>query len=461
MRRGRPRGDRFDRGDRCPPRGVDPFERFPRSHPFFRKRLYFGLQRRLFLWFGATILVSACVVGATIRFSNDVGAGWRPDRALVFLGQAYADVWNDPIRRSRLSRTAARELDVDVRVKDATGEVLEQTDPIGGTCNHPVSTPVTADDGTPLGTIDVCWDRHRGGSLALPIIVGLIVVWGASGLIARRLTRPIHRLALVADEIGHGQLSSRGRIPRHHRHGEVRVLADALYDMATRIEKQLTDQRALLATVSHELRTPLARIRLLVELARSEKKEEASASLDEVDREIVEIDALVGDLLANSRLDFAAVQPTVLDAAEIAQQAVERTGVDPSKLEVDRPEASGRAAEDLSFRGDPTLVIRAIVNLLENAERHAGGVARFRVHREGDFVVFDVEDEGPGFLPGEETRVFEPFYKNPRNPDANARSTGLGLALVRRIATAHGGEVHAENLAKAGARVGIRFAIVA
>lgn len=168
------------------------------------------------------------------------------------------------------------------------------------------------------------------------------------------------------------------------------------------------------------------------------------------------------DLLANSRLDFAAVQPTVLDAAEIAQQAVERTGVDPSKLVVE----TGASGASLSFRGDPTLATRALVNLLENAERHAGGVARFRVHREGDFVVFDVEDDGPGFLPGEEARVFEPFYKNPRNPSESARSTGLGLALVQRIATAHGGAVHAENRAdrgehgETGARVGIRFAHV-
>lgn len=436
---------------------LDPFARFPRSHPFVRRHLHFGLQRRLFLWFGATIFVSACVVFGLFRFSN-LGAGWKPDRALLFLGQAYADVWSDPVRRARLSHTAARDLDVDVRVKDATGAVLEQT---GGTCNHSTSAPVTADDGAKLGEIDVCWDRHRGGSLALPMLVGLAVVWAAAGLIARRLSRPIHRLALVADEIGHGQLASRRHIPRHHRHGEVRVLADALYDMATRIEKQLADQRALLATVSHELRTPLARVRLLVELARAGAGESAASSLDEVDREIVEIDALVGDLLANSRLDFAAVQPTVLDAAEIAQQAVERTGVDPSKLvvETDAP------AESLSFRGDPTLATRALVNLLENAERHAGGVARFRVHREGDFVVFDVEDDGPGFLPGEEARVFEPFYKNPRNPSASARSTGLGLALVQRIATAHGGEVHAENRAGGGesgpigARVGIRFAL--
>lgn len=434
---------------RCRP-GFDPLRQFPRSHPFIRRHLHFGLQRRLFMWFGATILLSGCVVGMIVRFFGNATPGWQPDRARDFVGHSYAGVWHDPVARVLLSQTIARDFQVDVRVRDTAGAVLEQT---GGECAHVTHVPVVDAGGATLGEVDVCWDRHSPASLLIPIAGGLIVVWAASGFIARKLSRPIHQLALVADEIGHGRLDSRIRIPRHHRQGEIRVLADALHDMAERIEKQLADQRALLATVSHEIRTPLARMRLLVELARgSESEPDATptASLEEVDREIVGIDALVSDLLANSRLDFAAVKPVVLDATEVAKQAVERTGIDPTKLVVDDG--------GLPFLGDPTLVTRAVVNLLENAERHAGGVATFRVHREGAFVVFDVEDDGPGFLPGEEKRVFEPFYKNPRQKGGEALSLGLGLALVRRIALAHGGEVHAENRSSKGARVGLKFA---
>jgi two-component system OmpR family sensor kinase len=447
------------------PRHFDPFRHFPRSHPFFRKYLHFGLQRRLFLWFGATIVLSACVVGGMFRFFGSA-PGWHPDRLRQYFGHVYAEVWNDPAARSALSETVVHDFDVGLRLKDTSGKLLEEH---GAYCDHFTGVPVTNHAGETLGEVDVCWERPHSISLLFPIIGGLIVVWGASGFIARKISRPIHQLALVADEIGRGQLQSRIRIPRSHRQGEIRMLADALHDMATRIEKQLTDQRALLATVSHELRTPLARMRLLIELARGQRDSESGdrnldgtspaspergRNLDEVDREIVGIDALVADLLANSRLDFAAIQPVTLDATEIAKQAIERTSIDPSKLMV---EGDGKP---LSFRGDPTLATRAIVNLLENAERHAGGVALFRVHRDGDFIAFDVEDDGPGFLPGEEARVFEPFYKNPRNPTASAHSMGLGLALVRRIVTAHGGQVYAENRSPSGARVGLKFVLI-
>ena len=74
-------------------------------------------------------------------------------------------------------------------------------------------------------------------------------------------------------------------------------------------------------------------------------------------------------------------------------------------------------------------------------------------------MIFGVEDDGPGFLPGEEKRAFEPFHKNPRQNSGEALSVGLGLALVRRIALAHGGEVHAENRSSKGARVGLKFAM--
>ena len=261
-------------------------------------------------------------------------------------------------------------------MRDASGALLDGTG--GGPCAHAPRSRSSGLRERPWATSGVLTSTRRP-RCSCPSLAAHRV-WAASGFIARRLSRPIHQLALVADEIGHGRLDSRIRIPRHHRQGEIRVLADALHDMAARIEKQLADQRALLATVSHEIRTPLARMRLLIELARgSEDGGDAPParldSLDEMDREIVGIDALVSDLLANSRLDFAAVKPVTLDAAEVAKQAVERAGLDPARLIVE--------GERLPFRGDPTLVARAVANLLENAERHAGSVTTFRVHRRG------------------------------------------------------------------------------
>src|SRR6185436_630488 len=123
--------------------------------------------------------------------------------------------------------------------------------------------------------------------------------------------------------------------------GEAAELAVTMNDMAARIERHLSEQRELLATVSHELRTPLARIRLLTELSRGGAP--TDKTLDDLDREVMEMDALVGDLLASSRMDFAVLSRRPLDAIETAARALERAGADPAALVVER---EAKVAED-------------------------------------------------------------------------------------------------------------------
>jgi len=159
---------------------------------------------------------------------------------------------------------------------------------------------------------------------------------------------------------------------------------------------------------------------------------------------------LVSDLLASSRVDFTALTRTKLDAVQVGATALERASIDLGKLEA--------PAEPAVFEGDATLVARAVSNLLENAKRHAGGVATLRIETRPNAVAFIVEDDGPGFEPGEEGRVFEPFYKRASHGKNGEESVGLGLALVKKIAEAHQGSVFASNRPEGGARVGVEFA---
>ena len=294
---------------------------------------------------------------------------------------------------------------------------------------------------------------HHPWQHALLFVFFIMMLWGASGRIARRLTRPYVELARVAQEIGAGNLATRFSLRRYGRSGEAFLIGVAVNEMAERIEKQIKDQRELLAAVSHEVRTPLARIRMLAELARTEthggKFLVDGKMLDDVDREVVEIDALVGELLASSRLDFAALTTSELDAAEVARLAVERQSLTP-RLEL--------PGEKATFTADPTLIQRALANLLHTAVIHAGGVDALVVTSTRDKVCFEVKDRGPGLPAGEEGKVFASFYR----PDGAARATesslGLGLALVRRIAVAHGGRAFAKARDDGpGASVGIEL----
>ncbi|RKI36746.1 HAMP domain-containing protein [Corallococcus sp. AB004] len=438
----------------CGPELHRRFGRHAQAHARRRRMFHLGrlgsyvqarLRRRLFVMFGLTILVTVLVVSWVMNLTG--GNSWRQetDRIRAFVGHQFAEVWDAPAERDALMRSISDDLDVDVVLTDLSGAVVATG---GSPCSKPDATlPVMRQD-TQLGSLQACYlqTRSRGPWRAvLPLGIAVLVLWTAAGGISFRLARPVDTLVKATQELGEGRLGARASLDRHTT-GEFAVLAESFNDMAARIEKQMADQRELLAAVSHELRTPLARLRVLTELLRDGGGN--PRTLDQVDREVVELDALVGELLASSRLDFGQLTPKALEAGVLAAQALERVGLSATLLQ---PET-----DDVALMADATLLGRALVNLLDNARKHGVGVEALRIQEHGqEHLSFSVEDRGPGLLPGEEKRIFQPFYRKDRGGEAReAGSLGLGLALVQRIAKAHGGETFAENRPTGGARVG-------
>ena len=289
-------------------------------------------------------------------------------------------------------------------------------------------------------------------ALGLALASGAAVLWIASGGIAWAVTRPLAELVLVTRDIGEGKLDRRMRLPPfrgpHAHDGEVAILAEAINTMAERIERQIADQRELLAGVSHELRTPLGHLRVLIDTARERGEPSSEALLDELEREVIELDGLVDQLLAHSRLEFDRVERRSLDPVAVAVRALERVGEDASKLEIE--------TEVERIDADPTLIGRALANLIVNARTHGRGLVSLRVYDEDHALCFCAEDRGPGFADGEAEAVFESFVQG---RDRRGGSLGLGLSLVRRIAEAHGGRAWAINREQGGAQVGFCVAI--
>jgi signal transduction histidine kinase len=410
------------------------------------------LHRRLFAWFGATILLTGIIVATLMIVLSNWWGGPEFIREIQrikhFTGMRFAEVWDSPDKRDALAESISKDLGLGVRLEDTEGRALADFGPTK--CQHEVRIPVMRGDDE-IGRAAVClrsmphspWGAWKA-ALVLMVVGGML--WGASGKIARRLARPLADVARVAHEIGRGKLSSRAGL-HCGMPDEVGVLAVSINDMADRIERQLSDQRVLLAAVSHELRTPLGHLRILIELIRQNGSDEKT--LLELEKEVVEIDALVGELLASSRLDFSALSIKELDAADVGKRALDRAGIPSEKLHV---EANGAA---LMVECDPTLIARALANLIDNAKRHGGGVVALRVKPVSSRVAFEVDDQGSGISEGDQERVFEPFYQSKNGGENGA--LGLGLALVKRIAEAHRGAAYAGARPGGGARIGFEI----
>jgi two-component system, OmpR family, sensor kinase len=362
---------------------------------------------------------------------------WRKDadRLQTFAAGRFEKVWDDASARHELMQAVALAFDVSVQAKDPNGRVV---DSVGAACESGVVTIDVARRERVLGTVQGCFRQDRGlrwTALGATLFAAFLTIWAATAKLTRRLTRPLQDLTRVTREIGEGKLESRVRLNHHHK-GEVGILAESINDMAKRIERQLKDQRELLAGVSHEIRSPLARLRVLSELLQG-----GTPTPDlhaKIEREVVEIDDLVGKLLASSRLDFGALDLQPLCARDVALRALERANLSVELLD--------DTSDGAVVQGDATLLARALGNLLENAQHHAGGVARLSLRVQDDRVYFEVTDGGPGLSAEALNHGFDPFFRGSQDGQTSSRGAlGLGLSLVQRIARAHGGDASIGN----------------
>jgi two-component system OmpR family sensor kinase len=359
-----------------------------------------------------------------------------------FAARQFAERWHDERAREALARDVAQTFGVQITLTGSDGVELFSSD--GERCRGPSHAIDITEDRKLLGRVEACLHgRQRFRPLIGLTVLGSVclVLWTAAALLARRITRPLSLLIETTREIGSGNLSARVRLGRHQG-GELRLLSESVNEMARRIERQIKDQRELLAAVSHEVRSPLARLRLCAEILRADSGN--VKALDSIELEVVELDGLVGQLLASSRLDFETLSKQEVALGDLFRQVLSRHQLASVSLD-DRSE--GAVA-----RVDPTLIARAVDNLLDNAIRHGGKVAGCSLHWSSDApgkLVFEVRDAGPGFSSDVLPNVFEAFYRGPGAPG----SLGLGLALVRRIARAHGGEAWAQNAAEGGGLV--------
>ena len=267
------------------------------------------------------------------------------------------------------------------------------------------------------------------------LVAGVMIVVGAASLwFSRRLAAPLGKLADAARRFGGGTTDARAHLQRDDELGEVGCAFD---DMADRTAALLSSQRQLMADVSHELRTPLARIRVALELA-AEDPAAAKDVLTDVGQDLDEIDQLIGDILTTARLDAetAIARQRVL-VKDLADRAISRFEAKHPQRKLDR----AIDGDDRAIECDPVLLRRALDNLLDNAAKYSDAPVSLEIHPNGKAISFTVVDTGIGMTAEELERAGTPFWRSDASRTRKTGGVGLGLALARRIARAHGGDV--------------------
>jgi signal transduction histidine kinase len=260
-----------------------------------------------------------------------------------------------------------------------------------------------------------------------------VLLLGAIVLIALRLGRPLRDLTAAAKSF-----EGRGEAPQVIPRGpaDVRRAILAFNAMSARVSIMLDEKDRMLGAIGHDMRTPLASLRIRAE------NMEPEAERRKMIATIEEMDAMLEQTLALARAGRATEQVRAVDLQALADALVEefRTLGQPVEM---APGARRVAAVQ------PNLLRRALRNLIENGVRHGGG-ARVAVGTLGDAIALDVTDDGPGIPEADLERVVEPFVRLEASRNRETGGSGLGLALARSAALAHGGSLVLANRPEGG-----------
>jgi signal transduction histidine kinase len=290
-----------------------------------------------------------------------------------------------------------------------------------------------------------------------------VVAGGFGWLLAGRALGPLQQITATARRVADRSLHE--RIAYDGPHDEVKDLADTFDAMLERLDRAFDSQRRFVANASHELRTPLTLNRTLIEVALDNPK--SSESLRQLGGTLLAVnqrqERLIDGLLTLASSQQRIDNPTAVDLADVARH-----------LTTEARDAAHRAGVDLRTRlqpapveGDPVLLERLAHNLLDNA-------IRYNLPEHGQVTVttgtldgnahLTVDNTGPPVPPYELPGLFEPFRRLPtteRLADATttsaSRGAGLGLSIVRSVAHAHGGDVHAAPRQDGGLTVRVRL----
>ncbi len=272
-----------------------------------------------------------------------------------------------------------------------------------------------------------------------------LVLIGIAVIFLRNQVRPIERLARAAESFGKGRA-----VPDFKPYGaaEVRRAAQAFITMRERIERHVHQRTDMLAGISHDLKTPLTRIKLQLALM------DESADVAALREDIIDMEHMLDEYLQFARGEGgeAAVATDLRlllrDAAEAARRA---EGADADTLTMDEGERVVLTVKRNALK-------RCVTNLIDNALKY-GTNARITLDRGKGAVEIRVDDDGPGIPEARREEAFRPFHRLDEGRNLQVGGVGLGLAIARDIARAHGGDLLLNDSPMGGLRATLRLPV--
>ncbi|MDY5221259.1 MAG: HAMP domain-containing sensor histidine kinase [Eubacteriales bacterium] len=298
-------------------------------------------------------------------------------------------------------------------------------------------------------------NRLFGVTLSIPSVIWVLVASSAvAGIIAlllnHRILRPIRSLGSAMNRVAGGDFKI--RLASRSRSGDIQQLYRDFNVMVSELEKTEVLQSDFVSNVSHEFKTPINAIEGYAMLLQDtpQATPEQREYIDRILLNTRRLSSLIGDILLLSKVENQTIasEATAFRLDEQVRQSILLLEPQWSEKEIE----FDVELEELSYRGDPRLLLHVWNNLIGNAVKFnpPNGAVRLRLVRADGGVVFTVEDEGPGIPPEARKHIFDKFYQG--DSSHRQEGNGLGLALVKRILNACGGEIFMENLPERGCR---------
>lgn len=287
-------------------------------------------------------------------------------------------------------------------------------------------------------------------TLLIAILLALVLAAGGGIFLARRALKPVDKIAQTAQEIEENDLSQRINV---NTKDELGRLAATLNEMIGRLEKAFKRQKQFTSDASHELRTPLAVIEAESTLAlqKERRPSDYQQSLETVSREARQMSSLIDKLLTLARADAGKEQWNFAEVELDKLISNLSTDVEVLCQEKGLSFQLGQT-QDLVVKGDEARLRELFMNLSDNAIRYtpAPGTVSLSLRREGQMAVVAITDTGIGIPVEDIPLIFERFYRVDKSRSRSEGGIGLGLAICRYIAEAHGGKIEVESQVGAG-----------